>query len=89
MQGLVKEFQGTARESTWSMEEHSPQLPQRLEGLSSLQDFVNDAALFNPDDMAAKQQANAVRLCTIHASKGLEFPVVFVVGKLLHCLSST
>ncbi len=78
----MKEVQGTdSQERIWLEEERSSQMAERLEGLESLQRFVNDAALFSPDDIAAKQEADAVRLCTIHASKGLEFPVVFVVGE--------
>ncbi|KAK9841073.1 hypothetical protein WJX84_007387, partial [Apatococcus fuscideae] len=80
---LVKEFQGAGSLETWEDEtllEYTPEPQKRLEGMSPLQDFVNDAALFSPDDMAEKRETNAVRLCTIHASKGLEFPVVFVVG---------
>lgn len=84
MQTLVKEFQGADKLETWEEEqvvEYTPQPQRRLEGMDPLQAFVNDAALFSPDDMAAKRETNAVRLCTIHASKGLEFPVVFVVGE--------
>lgn len=38
-----------------------------------------DEAEETPDD-GSSGQANAVRLMTMHASKGLEFPVVFVAG---------
>lgn len=59
-----------------------PELMKRHEGMGPLQAFLNDAALFSPDDMAAERDSNAVRLSTIHASKGLEFPVVFSVGRM-------
>ncbi|MEH2415098.1 DNA helicase PcrA [Nostoc sp.] len=44
----------------------------------SLQNFLSDKAV-NPDDNL-KEGQTAVSLMTLHASKGLEFPVVFLVG---------
>ncbi|QMS88432.1 DNA helicase PcrA [Nostoc edaphicum CCNP1411] len=44
----------------------------------SLQNFLSDKAV-NPDDKL-KEGQTAVSLMTLHASKGLEFPVVFLVG---------
>jgi len=49
-------------------------------------DFLDDAALLSSvDDMRAKQEnrdvpEDAVTLMTLHNAKGLEFPVVFIVG---------
>ncbi|MBG1261879.1 DNA helicase PcrA [Nostoc commune] len=45
---------------------------------ASLQNFLSDKAV-NPDDNL-KEGQTAVSLMTLHASKGLEFPVVFLVG---------
>jgi DNA helicase-2/ATP-dependent DNA helicase PcrA len=48
----------------------------------SLETFMNEIALqTNLDETAAQtgDEANQVRLCTIHQSKGLEFPVVIVL----------
>ena len=45
---------------------------------NSLEDFLSDAALMSSADEATKR--NAVTLMTLHAAKGLEFPVVFLVG---------
>ena len=63
-------------------------LEERLENLTvlvgeagayeSLEDFLADAALMSSADETAK--GNAVTLMTLHAAKGLEFPVVFLVG---------
>lgn len=58
---------------------------QNLEVLTSnageyetLEDFLADASLMSSaDENSAK---NSVTLMTLHAAKGLEFPVVFVVG---------
>jgi len=41
--------------------------------------FLEDAALIMDID-AYDEKANAVTLITLHAAKGLEFPVVFIVG---------
>ncbi|MGM3305197.1 DNA helicase PcrA [Anabaena sp. WFMT] len=47
----------------------------------SLQAFLQNAALSpNPDVDNSKEGQTAVSLMTLHASKGLEFPIVFLVG---------
>ncbi|GGM08769.1 ATP-dependent helicase [Deinococcus aerophilus] len=52
----------------------------------TIQDFLDDAALLSSvDDMRAKKEnrdvpEDAVTLMTLHNAKGLEFPVVFIVG---------
>jgi DNA helicase-2/ATP-dependent DNA helicase PcrA len=43
-----------------------------------LDEFLADVALMSSSDESAK--GNAVTLMTLHAAKGLEFPVVFLVG---------
>src|SRR5690606_11918495 len=42
--------------------------------------FMQDVALLTNDDNDKDPNADTVSLMTIHASKGLEFPVVFIVG---------
>ncbi len=44
----------------------------------TLDEFLADAALFSSTDEA--NTADAVSMMTLHAAKGLEFPVVFIVG---------
>jgi DNA helicase-2/ATP-dependent DNA helicase PcrA len=44
-----------------------------------LEQFLESAALASDQD-ELKDEANAVRLMTVHASKGLEFPYVFITG---------
>ena len=46
----------------------------------SLDVFLQDIALLTNDDNDKKPDADTVSLMTIHSSKGLEFPHVFVVG---------
>ena len=53
-------------------------LVSTAEPYMNLSDFLADAALMSSADEASKE--NAVTLMTIHAAKGLEFPVVFLVG---------
>lgn len=45
----------------------------------NLQDFLNHVALITDIDTLDEEESR-VRLMTVHAAKGLEFPVVFVVG---------
>ncbi len=45
-----------------------------------LSDFLENVALIESSNKANPDQYNSVTLMTVHASKGLEFPVVFVVG---------
>ena len=42
--------------------------------------FMQDVALLTNDDKEKDKNADTVSLMTIHSSKGLEFPQVFVVG---------
>ncbi|OXB94878.1 hypothetical protein B9L23_08425 [Parageobacillus galactosidasius] len=46
----------------------------------TLEEFMQEMSLVSDYQEETKEQSNVVRLMTIHASKGLEFPVVFVVG---------
>jgi len=45
----------------------------------SLADFLNRVALVSDQD-AVDESAGVVMLMTLHAAKGLEFPIVFIVG---------
>jgi DNA helicase-2/ATP-dependent DNA helicase PcrA len=56
-------------------------VPPQEEGAVSegLQAFLESAALSSDQD-DLKDEQNAVRLMTVHAAKGLEFPVVFITG---------
>lgn len=46
----------------------------------TLLEFLAEVALLSEVDKEKGKPTNAVRLMTLHASKGLEFPVVFLVG---------
>jgi DNA helicase-2/ATP-dependent DNA helicase PcrA len=75
--------------------EHTPEAQTRLENLSelvnaadefdrhmpgaSLQEFLEHTALISDQDSLADDSGTVV-LMTLHASKGLEFPVVFIAG---------
>jgi DNA helicase-2/ATP-dependent DNA helicase PcrA len=46
----------------------------------SLYDYLNRITLISRDDLEDDADKGKVNLMTIHAAKGLEFPVVFIVG---------
>lgn len=47
----------------------------------AMEHLLEDSALgSDQDEMKEKEELDAVRLMTIHASKGLEFPYVFITG---------
>lgn len=45
-----------------------------------IQDFLGEVALLTDQDEHTDDKTERVTLMTVHAAKGLEFPVVFVVG---------
>ncbi|MDO4333334.1 MAG: ATP-dependent helicase [Eubacteriales bacterium] len=55
---------------------------ENLDFLPGLRAFLNSAALYGVNFLQeeAKEQEDAVRLMTLHASKGLEFRCVFIIG---------
>ncbi|MDR1033062.1 MAG: UvrD-helicase domain-containing protein [Candidatus Nomurabacteria bacterium] len=71
------------------LNDDTPQAEDRLENLGalvseaahydSLDEFLNDVALLTSADESADDE-DKVTLMTLHVAKGLEFPVVFVVG---------
>ena len=52
---------------------------EEKEGLVSLEDFLNEITLVS-DVEEHKNETNRITLMTMHAVKGLEFDVVFIVG---------
>ncbi|MFN8635855.1 MAG: UvrD-helicase domain-containing protein [Chloroflexota bacterium] len=51
-----------------------------MDGNAGLRAFLDEAALVQAADSLADADAGAVTLITLHAAKGLEFPIVFLVG---------
>lgn len=49
-------------------------------GPQVFQEFVSNLTLSKPEDEKSDDDKNAVTLMTLHGAKGLEFPVVFLVG---------
>jgi DNA helicase-2/ATP-dependent DNA helicase PcrA len=69
-------------EERWENIEQLLTLAAEYEGLepeASLAQFLEDVALVSDAD-TYDDRADAVTLITLHAAKGLEFPVVFIVG---------
>lgn len=53
------------------------------EGYGTVQEFLEDIMTINPNvdgDEEDGEKKDKVRLMTMHASKGLEFPLVFIVS---------
>lgn len=59
--------------------DESPDNPADESGLDKLSRFLNDLALIADTD-DGDTESSEVTLMTFHAAKGLEFPVVFLVG---------
>ena len=74
---LLQEFEESHLEG---LEEGSPEYLQKKAAL--LEVFLEESALVGeaPASEQAKDDRNALHLMTLHSSKGLEFPVVFMVG---------
>jgi len=51
-----------------------------MPGDAALRAFLEEAALVQAADELESGEAGAVTLITLHAAKGLEFPIVFIVG---------
>ena len=49
-------------------------------GEDALRQFMEEVTLLTDATDSAKDDADFVNLLTIHTSKGLEFPMVFIVG---------
>src|SRR5207248_3341428 len=67
----LQELVGVAREfdSNWDGEE----------GLAALAEFLQQLSLFSEQD-SLRDSAETVTLMTLHNAKGLEYPVVFLIG---------
>lgn len=75
------DFEGLLNDGTPSGIERIDNLAvliNNAEPYEKLEDFLADAALLSSADESSKK--NSVTLMTLHAAKGLEFPVVFLVG---------
>ncbi|ACZ18981.1 UvrD/REP helicase [Thermanaerovibrio acidaminovorans DSM 6589] len=70
---LEREDQSTFEERLQNVEELMSVLPE-----GSIDDVLSEVALFSDADVASGD--DRVSLLTLHAAKGLEFPVVFMVG---------
>ena len=62
-----------------SLDEYAHQAKENKR-VAKLEDYVNEVNLLSEQDKDLKESSNIVTLMTIHASKGLEFPHVFIVG---------
>ncbi|MFP4158719.1 MAG: ATP-dependent helicase [Desulfobacterales bacterium] len=75
----LKQQSKTSDEHTSRME-NIDQLIYAASGYETLLDYLEEAALIREDKEDQESREKGVNLATIHASKGLEFHSVFVVG---------
>ncbi len=77
--GDVSDDADQAEEREENLAELRDQLVQAVEGAQSLGEFLAEKALFADADVR-DPDLDAVLLMTLHATKGTEFPVVFIAG---------
>ncbi|MCH7718400.1 MAG: UvrD-helicase domain-containing protein [Chloroflexi bacterium] len=78
---LLAEFEADGEER-WENVQQLLTLAKEYDGLepeAALPQFLEDVALVSDTDQY-DERTDAVTLITLHAAKGLEFPVVFIVG---------
>ena len=73
-QDNVGEFKSTLRDFV------DTKLEEGNANETSISHFIQETALLTDQDSDGEETADRVSMMTIHASKGLEFPSVFVVG---------
>jgi DNA helicase-2/ATP-dependent DNA helicase PcrA len=78
--GHLKEYVRSGSMEFTSREENIEQLLYAASKHESLLDYLEEAALVREDTEDSEEQNGGISLMTVHASKGLEFPVVFVVA---------
>ena len=70
-------------EERWENIKELVNLAQKYDDLpppQGVEKLLEDAVLMSENDQTDKIQGPAINLMTLHAAKGLEFPVVFMVG---------
>ena len=80
---LSEEFDAAEAEERWENLRELGTVASRYDGLPpdrALPAFLESVALVSDQDDLDSGPPNAVSLLTLHAAKGLEFPVVFLVG---------
>jgi DNA helicase-2/ATP-dependent DNA helicase PcrA len=86
--GILKELYEDKSVEGLTRYEHIQELLNGIKEFSEREDieergldiYMQDIALLTNDDNDKDPNADTVSLMTIHSSKGLEFPVVFIVG---------
>ncbi len=76
----LKEYVRAGSMEFTSRQENIEQLIFSASRHDSLLDYLEEAALVKEDTEEAEEKNGGVSLMTIHAAKGLEYPVVFVVA---------
>ncbi len=75
----ISDDEAQVRERQENLDQLRTLLKQAVEAQQSLGEFLAENALVSDAD-AIREGDNVVTLLTLHAAKGLEFPIVFIIG---------
>lgn len=86
---LMDQILSSTRYIQWLKDQGEENIP-RIENIKELRtvaneftelsNFLENVALIESSNKAQTDSLNAITLMTIHASKGLEFPIVYIIG---------
>jgi DNA helicase-2/ATP-dependent DNA helicase PcrA len=76
----ISENESQANERTENVQELRGLIKRYDEDGLSLAEFLQDQQLMTDDDLNEENNGDKITLLTLHAAKGLEYPVVFITG---------
>jgi len=77
--GYLEKFKNETEEN-FNRLENIKELRSVAASFPEINEFLENVALVEAETQSVGDKKNAVTLMTLHAAKGLEFPVVFIVG---------
>ena len=77
--GYIKWLEGGSEDNSARVE-NIKELSSVASKFTDLSEYLENVSLIESSDRPRNANVNAITLMTVHASKGLEFPLVFIVG---------